>query len=143
MRSMKKVDEYIESLPGERRMICEKLREMLFENVPDIEERLSYRVPFYHYFGMFLFFNNTRNGIDVVFCRGKDLVDEFPQLAVNNRAIMASVCVTCKEDIQRLQLRELILTAAAWNKEAKLMKLPMVNTGKKKRKNNATKAQRH
>jgi hypothetical protein len=130
---MKKVDDYIESLPDEKRVIAELIREMLFENVPTIEERLSYKLPFYHYFGMFVFLNNTKVGIDVVFCRGKDLVDEFPQLTVNKRAIMAGICISSKEDIRRYHLKEIILTAAAWNREAKEMGVPNIKTVKKKR----------
>lgn len=130
---MKKVDDYIESLPDEKRVIAELIREMLFENVPTIEEKLSFKLPFYHYFGMFVFLNNTKAGIDVVFCRGKDLVDEFPQLTVNKRAIMAGVCISNKKDIRRFHLREIILTAAAWNREAKEMGIPNIKKGKKKR----------
>lgn len=123
---MKKVDEYIESLPDERREIAEILRELIIENVHGIEERLSFKVPFYHYFGMFMYLNNTKEGIDVAFCRGKDLLEAFPQLELKSRAAIATVTVTSKKDIIKFGIRELIINAAAWNEEARKLKIPML-----------------
>ena len=123
---MKKVDEYIEGLPDERRELAGLLRDLIIENVPGIEERLSFKIPFYHYFGMFMYLNNTKEGIDVAFCRGKDLLDAFPQLELKLRATIATVTVTSKKDISALGIRELIINAAAWNEEAKKLRIPMV-----------------
>ncbi len=123
---MKTVDAYIESLPDDRRILCEKLRELVIENVPGVEEKLSFKIPFYHFFGMFMYFNNTKEGIDVAFCRGKDLTLLFPQLTQKGRAIVATVLVQHLQDITRLQIREIIVAAAAWNEEAWRLKIPMV-----------------
>lgn len=65
------VDQYIESLPEEKQELCEYIRQLIFENVNGVEERFSYNLPVYHYFGMFMFMNNTKEGIDVAFMRGK------------------------------------------------------------------------
>ena len=123
---MRTVDEYIESLPDNKREICELLREMILENVPGLEEKLSFKIPFYHYFGMFMYLNNTREGVDLAFCRGKDLLNEFPQLSLKNRATIATITIVTKKDIVSFQVREMIVTAAAWNEEAKRLKIPMV-----------------
>ncbi|MET0462766.1 MAG: DUF1801 domain-containing protein [Chitinophagaceae bacterium] len=129
---MKGVDDYIELLPEGRKEICEKIRDMIFTLVPQIEERFSFKVPFYHYFGMFMYFSNIKDGVSVCFLRGKDLVELFPELRQNKRAIVASVLITSKTDIHKLNLQEIILTAAAWNQEAKMLKRPMVKAVKKK-----------
>ena len=123
---------YIESLPENKKELCLQIRELIFENVPDVEERFSYKLPVYHYFGMFMFMNNTKEGIDVAFMRGKDLLEAFPQLENKGRAIIASVCIKNKKDIATYDLRQMILTAANWNQEAKELKIPMVNKAKKK-----------
>lgn len=144
---MRAVDDYIDALPDDRRVICEKIREMIFSLVPAIEERFSFNIPFYHYFGMFLYLSNTADGIAVSFCRGKDLVDLFPELSSNGRTIVASVCISATAEIYSKQLQEIILTAAAWNQEAKMLKIPMVKAARKKsseaknvvRKNSVTK----
>ena len=126
MTAMKKVDEYIESLPDERQELAKILRELIIENVPGIEERFSFKIPFYHYFGMFMYLNNTKEGIDVAFCRGKDLLEAFPQLELKSRATIATLTIASSKDITSLGIRELIINAAAWNEEAKRLKIPMV-----------------
>lgn len=132
---MKRVDEYIEALPDDKREICELLRELILGNVPGIEEKLSFKIPFYHYFGMFMYLNNTKEGIDVAFCRGKDLLNEFSQLSLKNRATIATISITSKKDIVSYQVREMIVTAAAWNEEAKRLKIPMVKKSTKQTSN--------
>lgn len=138
---MRRVDEYIEMLPDDRRELCAEIRELIHALVPGIDERLSFKIPFYHYFGMFMFLNNTKDGIDVVFCRGKDLLELFPQLQHKDRAIMASVNIATRRDIADKQLSEIILTASNWNEEAKRLKIPILkNPGKKYGVNKAKKS---
>lgn len=123
---MRSVDEYIEQLSDELQPICKIIRNQVLELVPAVEEKLSFGIPFYHYFGMFLYLNPTNEGIAVCFCRGKDLVTAFPQLEQKKRAIVASITIKEKKDIHRLELMQLILAAAAWNQEAQKRKIPMV-----------------
>lgn len=126
------VDAYIESLPETKREIAEAIRELILTTVPDVEEKLSFKIPFYHYFGMFCYLNEVDEGIDVGFCRGKDLVFAWPQLDLRDRVMVASVIITSKKEIQTFQLEQLLLAASHWQAEAKQMKLPMVKTKKKK-----------
>jgi uncharacterized protein len=128
---LRTVDEYIDQLPDERRKIAEQVRLLLLENVPGIQEKLSFKIPFYHYFGMFMYINNTKEGIDIGFCRGKDLAMAFPQLELKNRAMVATVLLQTPKDINSKALKSLIIAAAVWNEEAKRMKLPMVKKKKK------------
>lgn len=130
---MHAVDVYIESLPDEKARIAAQVRHMLLELVPGIEERYSFRIPFYHYFGMFAYINETKEGLDLGFCRGKDLVLAFPQLELRGRAMVASVSLRNHADIREKNLRELILQAAAWNEEARRLGKPMVKPRKQKR----------
>lgn len=130
---MRKVDAYIEALPEGRRELCAVLRELIIETVPAVEEKLSFRIPFYHYFGMFMYLNNTKEGIDVAFCRGKDLLEAFPQLQQKNRAAIATVTITDTKQIVQWGLREMIATAAAWNEEAKQLRIPMVKKAVRKK----------
>ncbi|MEO5947380.1 MAG: DUF1801 domain-containing protein [Chitinophagaceae bacterium] len=120
------VDQYIESLPEGKQKLCEYIRQLIIENVDGVEERFSYKLPVYHYFGMFMFMNNTKEGIDIGFMRGKDLLEAFPQLERKDRAIIASVCIKSKKDIATYDVSQMIISAAAWNQEAKQLKIPMV-----------------
>jgi uncharacterized protein len=126
----KNVDSYIEALPDTKREIAEALRELIFAVVPHVEERYSYKIPMYHYFGMFCYMNEVKQGIDLGFMRGRDLVFAWPQLETRNRAIVASVVLTSKKDITQLNIEALLLSAAAWNEEAKRTKVSLLKNKK-------------
>jgi uncharacterized protein len=126
----KNIDSYIEALPDTKREIAEALRELIFAVVPHVEERYSYKIPMYHYFGMFCYMNEVKQGIDLGFMRGRDLVFAWPQLETRNRAIVASVVLTSKKDITQLNIEALLLSAAAWNEEAKRTKVSLLKNKK-------------
>lgn len=125
------VDEYIESLPDEKREIVEQLRELIHTVVPHVHEKHSFKIPFYHYHGMFCYLNEVSDGIDLGLCRGKDLIDVLPQLELRNRVMVASVIIRNKKEIQTKNIQEVLLTAANWQEEAKRLKISMINTKKK------------
>jgi hypothetical protein len=49
------VDEYIEALPQPQQAIADKVRATLLESIPHLDERFSFKLPFYHYYGMFAY----------------------------------------------------------------------------------------
>jgi hypothetical protein len=116
---MNAVDIYIDDLPSPQKQIATKVRELIFELVPNVQEKFSYKLPFYHFHGIFCFINKIPNGIDVGFCRGQDLLNEFPQLQVKQRKLVASIELFSIKQIKEKELREIITTAAIWNEEAK------------------------
>lgn len=128
------VDDYIESLPESKREIAEAIRELLFTTLPHVEEKLSFKIPFYHYFGMFCYMNAVKDGIELVFCRGKDLVFAWPQLEQKGRVIMAGVTITHKKDFAKYNLEALLIGAAAWNEEAKRMNISPLSKARKRKK---------
>lgn len=130
------VDEYIESLPDEKREIAEQVREMILSLIPNVKEKLSFKIPFYHYHGMFCYINEVKDGIDLGLCRGKDLVNVLPQLEQGKRVMVASVIIRSTKEIQTKQIEEVLLTAANWQEEAKRLKISMINTKKKTAKKN-------
>lgn len=69
---------------------------------------------------MLLYINAVKDGgVDIGFCRGKELATQFPQLEIKNRAIVASCRLYTEKDIARYHLAELIVAAAAWNRDRK------------------------
>jgi hypothetical protein len=119
---MHQVDTYIESLPEHQQELMQTLRAVIIRTVPGVEEKFSYKIPFYYYHGMLCYLGPGADGVVLSFCRGKDLVDAFPQLEQKGRAVVASVTVRGAKDIIRLELIELIATAAKWNEEVKRKK---------------------
>lgn len=130
----RQVNDYIESLPDAKREIAEAIQELLFIILPQIEEKLSFKIPFYHYFGMFCYMNEVKEGMELVFCRGKDLVFAWPQLEQKGRAIMAGVTITHKKDIAKYKVEALLIGAAAWNEEAKRLNISPLSKSKSKKK---------
>lgn len=124
------VTAWIEALPETKRDLAETLRALIHRMVPHVDERYSFKLPFYHYFGMFCYINEVKNGVELCFCRGKDLVLTWPQLELKGRAIVASVLLTEPKEIDSLQIGQLLLHAAEWNKEAHILKKPMVRKKK-------------
>lgn len=124
------VDEYIDNLSDTQQAIAENVRRLLFNLVPEIQEKLSFKIPFYHYFGMFCYINAIPNGIDLGLCRGKDLTGEFPSLELKGRAIVATVSLHAVKDIKEKKIQEIIIAAALWNEEAKRKNIPMVKSRK-------------
>ncbi len=125
------VDEYIESLPNEKREIAEQIREMIFSLIPNVQEKLSFKIPFYHYHGMFCYINEVKDGIDLGLCRGKDLIEVLPQLEQRKRVMVASIIIRSKKEIQTKKIRDVLLTAANWQEEAKRLKISMIKTKRK------------
>ncbi len=122
----RKVDEYIEALPENEQNLVQKIRKLLFATVPEIEEHYSFRLPFYHHYGMFCYIHAVKECINLCICRGKDLLEVFPQLEQKNRATIASVTLYQMSDITKLEIPALIGAAAEWNKEAALQKIPIL-----------------
>ncbi|MBX9785198.1 MAG: DUF1801 domain-containing protein [Chitinophagaceae bacterium] len=136
------VDDYIEALPDAKREIAEALRELIFTCVPHVQEKLSFKIPFYHYFGMLCFMNEVKEGVDLVFCRGKDLVFAWPQLQQKGRVIMAGVTITALKEISTYNVEGLLIGAAAWNEEAKHLHISPLSRPKTKKKKAASKKKR-
>jgi uncharacterized protein len=130
---MRKVDVYIESLPEEKGLLMQQLRELILNIITGVEERFSYGLPFYHYHGMFCYLKPEEEGVAISFLRGKDLLVAFPQLQQKNRAIVASVTVSSVKDFTKLEIPQLIAAAAEWNKEAKSLKMAMVKRKMKRK----------
>lgn len=122
----RRVDEFIETLPQPQQAIAGRLRSLLLDLVPGIEERFRFEVPFYDYHGMFCYLHFNRAGLHLCFCRGKELLMAFPQLELKNRAAIASVTLREEKDIQQLEISHLVIAAAAWGKEAAALKIPMI-----------------
>lgn len=114
---MNPVDAYIDALPPEKAVIAEQLRRMIHALVPGVQEKLSFKLPFYHYYGMFCYINAIKTGgVDLCILNGKRIAPDFAQLEVKGRAIVASIRLFHVKDIDRLQVAE-ILAAAAIDKE--------------------------
>lgn len=78
------VAELLDFLPDDQRAIVERLRELVFESIPGVEERLSFNVPFFkknlnicHIWpGAVPWGSKTWAGVELGFSNGNLLADE-------------------------------------------------------------------
>ncbi len=114
---MNLVDSYIDGLPGDQQHIAVQLRNIIHSLVPAVEEKFSFKIPFYHYFGMFCYINPVKDCIDLGICNGKSFADEFEHLEVKGRALIATVRLHRLHDIEQKQVAEILATAAILKEE--------------------------
>jgi uncharacterized protein len=127
---MNPVDTFIDGLPLDRKALVESLRHLIHAMVPGVQEKLSFKIPFYHYFGMFCYINPVKDGVDLCICYGKDFADDFAHLEVKGRAMVASVRLHSLKDIEHKGVAE-ILAAGAINKEAMAKEKKQKKPGKR------------
>lgn len=74
----KNIDDFLEYLPADQLQIVEALRSLIFQCIPDCEEKLSYNVPFYKRYKSICFIwpsaipwgKITRDGVRLGFNQG-------------------------------------------------------------------------
>jgi uncharacterized protein len=115
---MNLIDSYIDGLTEDKKDIVIHLRNIIHALVPAVQEKYSFHIPFYHYFGMFCYINPAKNGVDLGICYGKTLASDFASLEVKNRAMVATVRLHTLKDIATKQVED-IIAAAAIAKEIK------------------------
>jgi hypothetical protein len=81
--SFSTVGEFLDFLPPHELKIVERLRELVFECIPDVKEKLAYNVPFYYRHTRLLFIwpgsvqwgHTKRDSVNLGFCKGHLLSD--------------------------------------------------------------------
>ena len=92
--SFNSIDDFLEFLPDEELVVVEALRQIVFECIPDFEEKLSYNVPYYKRFSNICFIwpasvkwgkDKSYEGVRLGFVNGNLLQDELNYLDKGNR----------------------------------------------------------
>ena len=124
---MNPVEQYLFNQKEPYQSIMLYVRSVIFKTLPQVEEKYSYRIPFYHHNKKPLCYLNILKGtnyVDVAFIQGILLQGEFPQLKdMNNRKQVRSIQVKNLEDFDELLFVSLLKEASdlldkskkAWN----------------------------
>ena len=117
---MKPVDDYYFSQPEPFQSIMLYVRSVILKTLPEIEERYSYRIPFYNVGKKPMLYINILKGtnfVDVAFIQGILLEKEFPILKdYNNRKQVRSIQVKSLENFNEFEF-VVLLKAAVVNIE--------------------------
>lgn len=129
MRSKKKgshrrsIDEIVESLPGEERVIVNRLRTLILECLPTATEKNLYGAPFYTHHRMICFIwppsiywaSKNRSlkvkGVTLGFCQGNLMSNEDGILLKENRRKMLCMYFKSIKEIRDKEIRALLLEA--------------------------------
>lgn len=112
---MNPVENYLFNQVEPYQSIMLYVRSVIKNTLPTVEEKYSYRIPFYYYNKKPMCFLNIlkgKNYVDVVFMDGKILEEKYPQLKNDNkRKRVRSLQVKSLEDFDELLFVELLKEA--------------------------------
>lgn len=121
------VNDTLDHLPEDELDITLALREIVFECIPEIQERLSYNVPFYKRHKGICFIwpgavkwgkNRTNEGVRFGFNYGTSLTDELGLLEKGDRKSVAYLDVMSVDKIPVDALKAYLFEAAILDEEA-------------------------
>jgi hypothetical protein len=112
---MNAVNLFIAEQPEVNRAILKRLQHIILASAPQLEEKISYCIPFYYYFGRLCYLNPHRQGVDVGFCRGFELSDEQELLEAKDRTEVKTITYGTVAAIAERPLREILQEALLLN----------------------------
>jgi hypothetical protein len=112
---MNAVSLFIAEQPEINRAILSRLQQLILASAPQLEEKLSYRIPFYYYFGRLCYLNPHRQGVDIGFCRGFELSNEQGLLEAKDRKEVKTITYRTPDVIAERPLREILQEALLLN----------------------------
>ncbi len=116
--NFKSFDEFFDYLPFDQAEIVSSLREIIKEADPDIQEKLSYNVPFYAKQQSICFiwpsavrWGGITQGVALGFIRGLEMQKSFPLLQMEGRKQIARLIILKVDDIDHLIIQSMIYEA--------------------------------
>lgn len=113
---MKPVDVYFLNQEEPYQSIMLYIREVILKTLPSVQERYSYKIPFYNIGKKPMIYLNILKGtdfVDVAFVQGVLLESEFPELQnYNNRKQVRSIQIKHIEDLDEHRFVMLLQAAA-------------------------------
>jgi hypothetical protein len=102
---MDHIDQFINDLPSNLRKTASAIREIILSSSPAIEEKFSYKVPFYHYMGALCYINKNKDSVYIGFVKGNQLEDEYDLLEKGDRKQIRIINFKSVTGISQQQLR--------------------------------------
>ena len=124
--SFRHVDEFLDYLPEPERLIVEDLRHLIFETLPQIQEKLSYNVPYYSRYRRICFLwqpavewgGHRQSGVLLGFTHGFLMQDDLNFLDKGNRKQVYTHTFTTRSEVDPSVVVAYLLEA--WHIDEKL-----------------------
>ncbi len=122
-KTMKSIDEIIENLTGEERIIVRRLRSLALECLPSATEKSLYGAPFYTHHRMICFIwppslywgkkkrTLVDKGVTLGFCQGNRMANDEGLLQVEGRKQMYCMYFKSIKEVHDNQIRSLLFEA--------------------------------
>jgi uncharacterized protein YdhG (YjbR/CyaY superfamily) len=114
---MNDVQEYIASQRISKKEIMSVLRSWILDLGPHTQEKISYTVPYFYFYGPLCYLNPAMDGVDLSFAHGKKLSNEQKLLENKNRKTVASIRFHSLAEVEEReeQIRQILNEAAILN----------------------------
>jgi hypothetical protein len=111
------VQDYITSRPKPQQQIMAALRDMALDSGIQVEEKISYGVPFFYFRGPLCYLNPKFDGVYIGFVRGNQLSNEQQLLTSNNRKYIRSIHFHSLTELEEREkeVRQILNEAAILN----------------------------
>jgi hypothetical protein len=111
------VSHYIHEQPSPNREIMTVLRSWILDLGSHTVERISYRVPYFSYYGQLCYFSPGPDGVDLSFAKGYELADEQRILESMGRKQVRSITFYSLAQVEEHEdsIRRLLNEAAILN----------------------------
>ncbi|WP_298264294.1 DUF1801 domain-containing protein [uncultured Lutibacter sp.] len=120
---MNPIEQYIFSKKEPYQSIMLYVRSVIFKVLPEVEEKFSYKIPFYNIYNKPMLYLNILKGtnfVDIAFVQGIVLEEKYPELKnYNKRKQVRSLQVSSIEDFDELMFSQLLKDAARYLEASK------------------------
>jgi hypothetical protein len=114
----KTIGEFLDYIPEQEREIVVALQQIIFECMPECEEKLSYNVPFYYRHSRICYiwpasiaWGGVKSGVALGFCRGHLLSDDYRYLEKGKRKQIYTKTFHSVDEIEPDILKEYLYEA--------------------------------
>ncbi|MBL0742050.1 DUF1801 domain-containing protein [Chryseolinea lacunae] len=111
------VRSFITEQPSPQREIMTILRSWIMDLGPHTQEKISYSIPYFHFYGQLCYLNPVKDGVDLGFNKGYELSNDEGLLETKGRKHVKSITFYSVAELEEREdaLRHLLNEAAILN----------------------------
>ena len=100
------------------------LRSLILYVGPHVQEKLSYKIPFFYFHGPLCYLNPTFEGLDIGLVRGRELSNEQGLLELKGRKFVKTIRLHSLAELSEKEhtIRQILNEAAILNEHYRLLK---------------------